>query len=475
MNLSFLNDTRPQRTAGFSLKPLRLACALLGGCAALSTPGLAGDASKSAAPLETAPAIWEKPAWMTDLSVRVGESYDSNIYLSGAAPEYYPKTIPAGDVATTNKPSWVTTVSPKIGVDFAKLLGSDSVVKLFTVGYAPDIVVFHEASSETYTAHRITTGFKAKADNVTVNLDNAFTYLNGSDDGLIYPAGSSSFVNGTVRERREQWQERLKTSVKVDLGPVFVRPAFSLLYYDLATNFKNVAGYTNYVDRYDANGGVDLGYNVTKNVAFTVGYRYGTQYQQAVPFDLAQINAGNDYQRVLFGVEGSPLGWLKIEAAVGPQFTTYNGNRPYNGGVTADGRIDQNTEDVYAEASVTMALTSADALVFKYKRWNWVSSTGKNAYVDTLYDASYRHQFTPALQWEVGLRAGQADYNPSAYRNDWDYTVSTGFRYAFTKNLSLDVSYAFDKGDNAEDNVTVIGPTREFERSIVSTGVTWKF
>ena len=476
MKLSNLKKAPSARTSGLSLHARRFACAAMGGLALCSTPipALAGDASKATAPVETS-SVWEKPAWLTDLSLRAGESFDTNVFLSGARFEYYPKTIPTGDVAAKDKSSWVTTISPKIGVDFAKLLGSDSIVKRFTLGYAPDIVIFHDASSETYASHRLTTGFNAKADNVTVNIDNAFTYINGSDDGLIYPGGSSSFVNGTVRERREQWQDRTKASVKVDMGPLFVRPVFSMTYYDLATNFKNVTGYTNYVDRYDLNGGADIGYNVTKDLALTAGYRYGTQYQQSIPFDLTQTNVSNDYQRILFGVEGSLLKWLKVEVSAGPQYTRYTSNRPHVGGVAANPLIDKDTADVYAEASVTAALTSSDALVFKYKRWNWVSSTGKNAYLDSLYDASYRHQFTQALQWELGLRAAQADYHPSAYRNDWDYTASTGFRYAFTKNLSMDVSYAYDKGDNGEDNVTVIGSTREFRRSIYSTGLTCKF
>ena len=41
---------------------------------------------------------WEKPAWLTDLSVGVKESYDDNIFLSGAAPQYLPATytVPPG-------------------------------------------------------------------------------------------------------------------------------------------------------------------------------------------------------------------------------------------------------------------------------------------------------------------------------------------------------------------------------------------
>jgi len=240
-------------------------------------------------------------------------------------------------------------------------------------------------------------------------------------------------------------------------------------------------------------------------VACTLGYRYGHQKQADLPLavDVTQTNASNDYQRVLFGVEGSPLKWLKVEANVGPQFTTYTDNRPIAaGGTPIDvithpivkgktttkvtptlvDQIDQNPTDVYAEASVTISPTASDALVLKYKRWDWVSSTGKNAYLDSLYDASFRHQITKALQLEVGVRASQSDYNPSALRNDWLYTTSVGLKYAVTKNLSLDLAYAYDRGRNDQlvnavvPTTSYVNPnTRQFERSVVSTGVTWKF
>jgi opacity protein-like surface antigen len=492
-------QNKPTRRVDYQVKARRLTLAALGGLTGLvalasTVPALAGDPGKQTAPIETS-SIWEKPDWLTDLSLRVGESYDTNVYLAGAPQEYFPKTLPEGNIAYKNQSSWVTTISPKIGVDFAKLLGSDSIIKLFTVGYVPDFVIYHDASSESYSAQRFTTAFKAKADNVSVSLDNAFTYIDGSKDGLLYPGGASAYANGTIRERRDQWQERTKLSVKVDLGPVFIRPTVSLLYYDLNTDLKNTSlavnkGYTDFVNRYDLNGGADVGYNVTKDVAFTLGYRYGHQNQDALPDALSSlsktaysrgVDASNDYQRVLFGVEGSPLKWLKVEASVGPQFTTYTDDRPYNGGVVADDRINQNPTDVYAEASVTVAPTSADALVFKYKRWDWVSSTGINAYRDTLYDASFRHQITKDLQLELGLRASQSDYNPSSLRNDWDYTASAGLKYAITKNLGVDLTYTYDRGHNDQlvsSTVTgayVVPSTREFDRSIVSTGVTWKF
>lgn len=406
-----------------------------------------------------------------DLSLGVRESYDSNIFLGGAE---VPQTVPEGTLGAKNVSAWVTTISPKIGVDFVPLLGEQDLFKVLSLGYVPDFVLFPDVSSETYASQRFTTALKAKAGAVTLSLDNAFTYIDGSHEGVIYPGGASSFTNGTVRERRDQWQDRLKSSVKVDLGPVFVRPVVSLTYYDLATTFKNIKGYTNYVDRYDFNGGADLGYNVTKDMALLLGYRYGHQYQEALPtwIDAHQYTVTNDYQRVLFGVEGKPLQWLKLEGYVGPEFKSYTGDRPTAGSDPAS-LIDKNPTDVYGEATVTVTPTVSDTLVFKYKRWNWVSSTGRNAYLDTLYDASYRHQLTEALQLELGARAAQADYNPSALRNDWDYTLSAGLRYAVTANLSVDLSYAYDMGRDDEDAVS--GSWREFYRNVVSTGMQWKF
>ena len=456
----------------YSFSHHRLAAAF-GSLALLSSPLLAAsaDTSKSTVPVAS-PSIWEKPVWLTDLSLRVGESYDTNIYLASI-------DLPPGDhVAVKDKASAITTISPKIGADFAKLLGSDSILKTFAVGYAPDIALFHNAPDETNVTHRFTTLLKGKADAVSFSLDNTFTFINGDSEGLFYPADKSysSFVNGTVRERRQQWQERTKASVTYELGSFFIRPTGSLLYYDLATDLKpsasynsNLYSYTNYVDRYDVNGGADLGYKLNKGLALTAGYRYGHQEQGLVPG--SPITANNDYQRALVGVEGSPFKWLKVEAVAGPQFTTYSDSRQYVAETKAKGLIDKNRDDIYAEASATITPTSVDTLVLKYKRWNWVSSTGKNATLETSYDASYRHQFTKKLALELGLRAAQADYHPSALRNDWDYVSSVGLKYAVTKNLGLDAAYAYDRGNNDQPATTY----RDYKRSIVSSGVTWKF
>ena len=421
----------------------------------------AGEASKNPVPVE--PAAWVKPCWLTDLSLGVRESYDSNVFLSGVDQNL----VPPGTTTIKNRSSWVTTISPKVGFDFAPLLGKGSPVQVLSLGYAPDFVLFHDASSETYYAHRFTSAIKGKQDAFSFSAENAFTYVDGNDDSVTYPGAlCSSFVNGTIRERREQIQDRAKVSFRYDMGSVFVRPTASLLYYDLMTNLKNIVGYQNYVDRYDVNGGVDFGYSVTKDLALTLGYRYGHQGQETLPWDVNKISARNDYQRALFGIEGRPCKWLKLDAQVGPDFRSYHD--------TPATFTDKTPTDLYAEATVTVEPTANDALVFKYKRWEWVSSTGKNPYLDNLYDLSFRHQLTQSLQLALGARAAQAQYSPAAARNDWDYTLSAGLNYVVTKNLGLEVAYSFDRGDNQEDGI-LLSSAREFQRSIVSVGATWKF
>lgn len=480
------------------IKTRRLALAALSGLVALSSPAFAGDAGKQVAKAST---DWEKPAWLTDLSIRVGESYDTNVYLQGY--QSTPATLAPlrQDLVTpVNESSWVTTISPKIGVDFAKLLEKGSFIKSLTLGYAPDIVIFHNASDESYQAHRITTGFKAASDNVSISLENAVTIINGDDEGLIYPT-ASAYANGTIRERRSQWQDRAKAVVKVDLGDFFIRPTASLTYFDLDTKFQNAnipttgyyTGYTNFPDRYDLNGGADIGYKVNKDVAFTLGYRYGHQEQDSLPVFVTGTsatstsygrNASNDYQRVLFGVEGNPVKWLKLEAQVGPQFTTYTDSRPYRDAAYVHGLVDDNDTSIYAEVSATIAPTKSDTLVLKYKSWKWVASTGVNAYTENLYDASYRHQITKDLQLALGLRASQSDYNPYQPRNDWFYTASAGVKYNISKNLIWDLTYSYDRGENGQLTTfntktntwtNVDSATRQFDRSIVSSGLTYTF
>jgi len=422
-------------------------------------------------------ATWQKPLWLTDLSVGVKEGYDNNVFLSGVDPKFLPPvyTVPSGSVAALeNRWSWVTTVSPKVGVNFAPLLGNQAFLQTLTLAYSPDFVAYHDQPSENYDAHRFAVAIKGRADALSFGLDDTFAYVDGSKMAPTYPGGFSTAWNTVApRERREQIQDRATISFQYDAGRWFVRPTASLIYYDLMTVHTNVTGYQNYVDRYDVNGGPDFGYRVVTNLAVTVGYRYGHQYQQQLSF--SPYSSSSDYQRVLLGIEGKLWKWLELKIQGGPDFRSYDPDTATHITPVSD----KNLITYYGEASVTATITPKDALIFKYKQWQWVSSCGKIPYFDSMYDLSYHRKLTDKLGLDLGGKLLTADYSsgslvPNNQRDDWQYTVSAGLGYAFNSHASVNLAYALNLGRNAQDDI-VNPQTRDYSQQLISLGALFKF
>jgi hypothetical protein len=310
-------------------------------CRLIATGTLAGWALSAFAAENPVPAPLQKPAWLTDCSLGVKESYDNNVFLSGVDSKYLPASysVPAGSVAALKDEwSWITTVSPKIGVNFAPLLGDQKIFQTLSLAYAPDFAIYHDQDSESYNAHRFLTAIKGQAEPVSFSADNNFLFVDGSDLGPVYPGSLySAFASTAARERREQIQDRANIAVQFDREQWFVRPVASLLFYDLMTEQIDPAkypGYQNYADRYDINGGVDAGYKIAAHTALTLGYRYGHQYQQTFAF--SPYNSSSDYQRVLVGIEGKPWNWLEVKFQGGPDFREYGAAAPVNDGGHAD-------------------------------------------------------------------------------------------------------------------------------------------
>jgi len=59
-------------------------------------------------------------------------------------------------------------------------------------------------------------------------------------------------------------------------------------------------------------------------------------------------------------------------------------------------------------------------------------------------------------------------------RNDIEYCVSAGVTYAFTPNLSGNLTYGFNAGRNLLDNA-IEAAYRDFNQNLVSLGVQFKF
>lgn len=439
--------------------------ALTAGTGAGSAPPGAADAAN----------VFKKPDWLSDLSVGIRGSYDDNVFLSGAGSQYLPKVylVPPGSVvALKDISSWVTTISPKIAVNLAPVLGGQNLEAL-TLCYAPDFAFYTGAPSEDFQAQRFGTTLKAHAGAFSCNLENSFVYIDGNDVAPTYPGALYSAIGiAAPRERREQIQDRTALALRYDGEQWFFRPTASLLYYDMMTELFNVTGYQNYCDRYDVNGGADLGWKVAPQTAVTLGYRYGYQYQQQ--FSFTPYSSPNHYQRVLVGIEGNPCKWLELKLVAGPDFRVYPGDSA--GHITP---VEDNTPvEYYGEASATAKVTAKDTLTLRSKQWQWVSSLGKVPYFDSLAELGYRRAVTSHLSADLGFRWWAADYNsgnlPACRRDDWQYTLLAGVTYNFNTHLSANVAYALNLGRNMENDIA--NPqAREYNQNLISLGMQLKF
>lgn len=430
---------------------------------------------KAGAESSIAPRI-EKPAWLTEVSLCVKEGYDDNIFASGVDPKFLPSTykIPTGSaVALKDRSSWVTTITPKVAVNFAPLFHNPDKIQSLSLSYAPEFATYHDQSSESYGAHRVATGIKAVNDGFSVIAENAFSYVDASEVGPTYPGALyNAYMNSGVRERRKQIQDRSTVALQYDWQDFFVRPTASLIYYDMMTELVNVTGYQNYEDRYDVNGGADAGYKISPQMAVTLGYRYGHQYQQQ--FSWSPYSASSDYQRVLVGFEGKPFSWLEAKIQAGPDFRDYQGNTTTH--VTPVN--DLHPVKYYGEAIFCSSLTTNDTLSFKYKQWQWVSSIGKVPYFDSTYDLGYHRKVTTKVGFDIGGKLLTSDYTSgnlaACQRDDWDYFVTTGLSYAINSHFSASLSYTLELGRNDLDGV-VNESTREYERNAVTLSAVLKF
>jgi opacity protein-like surface antigen len=447
--------------------------------------GIAGLLSKTygadTPAVSSGPAAWQKPVWLTDLSLSVKESYDDNLLLVSGN-------------GLTPVSSWVTTVSPKIGFNFAPLVGNQKTLQKLSLSYAPDFNVYLSAPSQNYDAHKIGDIIKGQAGDFSYSLDNAFLYNDGNHQAAIYgPAGGAggnafdqfrnNYAHGVPRERLAQTQERATIVFQYDWDKFFGRPTASLLDYNLRTDWHNTGaapwvGYQNYVDRYDVNGGVDLGYKLTPMLAATLGYRYGGQYQQQLPAAITSDNhySSSTYQRVLLGLEGNPWNWLNVKLAGGPDFRNYNPMTPVG---------DLHPVKYYGEAVLTATLTSSQAVTFYYKQWQWVSGSGKVPFFDSTYALAYHWSANRQLGLDLGGKVLEADHTVGndylgtkpSLRDDMEYEVSAGVTYAITTHLSASLAYTYDVAANALNNLPAsLGPEyRNFEHQVASLGLQYKF
>ena len=437
--------------------------------------------------------ILTKPEWLPQLSLGVTQSYDDNIFgVSG--------------LGMPKQEAWITKISAGMGVEFVPLFGKQTVIQELLLNYTPDFVFFElpenkapgNEPSQSYNAHKFGTAIKGAEGDFSFSLDNAFLYNDGSRKAETYALSQggaadeldkyrNNFAHAMARERLNQLQDRETTMLRYDWAPAFIRLTDSVLDYNMNTYWHNTSaapyeGYVNYVKRSDVNGGLDLGYKVTPDVAMTLGYRYGSQYQQKFPKyitgDYAHYSS-SDYQQVLLGAEGKPWKWLEFKMAGGPDFRDYNQNAPVP---------ELHPVKYYGEASFKAAITANQSLSFKYKQWEWVQSTGFVPEWNSSYALGYHYNVTQQLGFDMVGMIQELDYTSAndvaglapGDRIDRLYTLAPGVTYAFTPQLIAGLNYTYDAGNNELANTDLPAAAkqtayRNYIHNLVSLSLLYKF
>ena len=404
--------------------------------------------------------------WRADASVK--ETYDSNVYIEDTTPtNNVPGAVPA------NKGSAVTTVTPRIYFDYNACTAFKA-----TLSYTPDFTWYSSAPSENNFTHRFGVNAGGAFDHAVWDLQNAFTYIDGSTQGPIFgrPQDVPAIGGIPLRDRRAAFIYRSGFRYTETFGKWMIRPVATAYVHDFKTDLRtNPPGgvYENYIDRQDISGGFDAGYQVAKDLRAVVGYRYGRQDQFYGPFGpggaIVKSPFGNSYNRILVGGEGAPLSWLKFGILAGPDLRNFDNlsSNPLPAG------FDPYEMLYYVDGFVTFLPTKQDTVTLSNKRFEQPAFSSFSMYEDITYDLIWRHKFDAHWAASAGFRLYIGDWQAPVSREDWIYTPSASVSYTW-KNLSAELAYSYDWVENKAGTgpgQTAYADGREFTRHLVSLAV----
>ncbi len=405
-----------------------------------SSPARAG-----AAALSQPAASQEKPEWRTTVSATVSEWFDSNVFLQDV-----------GNLA--HKQSMVTSLAAFFGAEWEPQREFH-----LAVNYSPNLIRYASDSSEDHTDHRGNINFSGQLGDATYEVLNSATWIDGSRRCVTYtaPGGAPAIGGVPVRDRRQALNLNESFKLQYPIGDWFIRPVGGWYMNDYKTDYSAAPGYENYASRDDINGGVDVGYQVYEKTFVVAGYRFGHQDQAALLSGPLQFS--NDYNRFLFGAEGSPRPWLKFAFMAGPEI------HYYDDATTTDGFY-RHQSQLYVDFSATLTLGKADSVVLSVKRYTRPGYTGRSMLCELLSDAVWKHKFTEALTASAGFTAYIGDYFPTV-RNDEIYTPNAGLTYQFNKHFSAELRYSYDVATSEVPDTS----GREFQRQIAMLNLRYVF
>jgi len=416
----------------------------------------------------------DKLTLKADLTLKA--TYDDNVFILNAPPSPGITPPPGSLIALPRKGSSITTVTPTLNL--SRRVGSAFTA---SVSYAADLVWYHSASSEDHLTHRGSINFTGTARQATYDVLSSVVRIDGNHLGptTLRPGDCRAVGGIPLRDRRDAAVYRGVFKLTIPAGKWFVRPVVSGYAHDFQTAQRaNLAAernrfvYDNFISRWDANAGLDIGYAVFDKTKLVAGYRFGHQFQSTV---LKEGSAGDlivnspyvsDYQRFLVGVEGTPAPWLKVAVLGGPEVRDWQRATPSG--------FDRGETLWYVDGLVTLQRTD-QAFTLRTTRFQQPAFTSQSVYEDMKYDLSWRNKFTRKLTAGAGFTYYVGKWQAPVLRDDWIYTKSLTASYAFSPHVIADASWSHD---NAVNKVTpVVGMSTEFAegrgytRHLVSVGL----
>lgn len=401
---------------------------------------LAGVLAAASAQTNRTPAS----TWKFNASVGVKETYDSDVYLQA-------------HTAQANRESFVTTLLPQ-----AVVAWNPSAAFNAGLTYSPEAAWFHSESTEDYVLNRGVLSLSGKVDQAAYDWTTTVVSIDGDHLSPTWTGqgGAPAAGGPAVRDRRDAAVYRSSLRVTQNFGPWFVRPAGTLYVHDFQTEQRTTAGYQNYVDRSEFTGGLDSG---RRFKAFSVwaGYRYGSQ-NQAQLFQFPE-EYDSTFHRVLFGLEGAPVSWLKLNLVVGPEFRHYGDKTPAG--------FDRDRVELFVDSSLTLLPTKEDTLALSIKQFQQPGFGGRSAYTDLTYDLTWRHKLSASWTVGAGGRAYNTDFLVPVARDDWVFSGNVFASWNITKHVNAEASYAYETGNTRVPNTS----GRDYTRHLIAIGAKYLF
>lgn len=353
------------------------------------------------------------------------------------------------------------SLTTSLSAGFAVLGGRTGDARTFKLTYAGDRQDFSHWSSESFTAHRFGFAGQHAGGDWKTTWDASSLFVNGSRSTLRSTASANANAVALWRERRRQWQHRLKAQTQTTFDHGIVRGSVSWLDYDYHTevNAANVP----FANRSDLQAGVDVGWRQSAASLWLAGARAGQQVQATVPLPNCAFDYSNRYQRLAVGWEGAPAPLLSVSLLVGPDF------RHYSGQIDPNVFANRDRTSLWCEGSFTAKPTSSLTLAGRLARFEWLSSTGKSAYRDSCAELGLTWQMRPEWTARSTVKIHRCDYYPAA-RDDWESFVTAGISHPLSRHTTLTLDVTRHRAWNNLD----VFPEREFSRWIFSAGLTWK-